>query len=582
MKKHYFIISSFIYLLFVTNILKAQTPTVTSFSPSSGAVGTLVTIVGTNLQHPTAFTIGGINAIVVSDTSVVPSNYGDTLVGLVMPGATTGIISVTTANGTITSTGNFKVTSTTCPNQQQGNKLTGKEVNENDAAYQGVSVSISADGNTAIVGGDHEGNDTGAAWIYTRSAGIWTQQGNKLVGKGSVGTYVYQGAAVSISADGNTAVVGGYGDSNNTGAVWIFVRNNGRWIQQGNKLVVTGASGPAYIGGSVSVSADGNTIITGGPGDNSREGAAWVFTRSAGIWTQQGNKLLGTRATGNASLGQSVSISADGSTIIVGGNGDSNGVGAAWVFTRSAGIWTQQGNKLVGTGAIGNYIYQGTSVSISADGNTAISGGTGDNTNKGAVWVFTRSAGIWKQEGNKLIDQKSTGVEYLGYSLSISADGNTAIIGGWMYTRIAGTWTQQGTILINSGTFQSVFISADGNTAIVGNDLDSNLMGAAWVFTQDSTTGIENISNQNSLTLYPNPSNGLFTIEMKSENLTVNSSVEVYNVLGEKVYSKTFSQTQGNNNTQINLSNNPSGIYLYRVLIETGDLISSGKFIIQK
>ena len=62
------------------------------------------------------------------------------------------------------------------------------------------------------------------------------------------------------------------------------------------------------------------------------DGAVWVFTRTAGVWTQQGPKLVGSGAVGHASQGKSVALSADGSTAIVGGLGDSE-VGAAWVFT---------------------------------------------------------------------------------------------------------------------------------------------------------------------------------------------------------------------------------------------------------
>jgi YVTN family beta-propeller protein len=62
----------------------------------------------------------------------------------------------------------------------------------------------------------------------------------------------------------------------------------------------------------------------------------------------------------------------------VGGYGDNGNTGAAWVFIRSNGAWTQQ-SKLVGTGTIYlNTTYQGISVALSADGNTAIVGGEGD------------------------------------------------------------------------------------------------------------------------------------------------------------------------------------------------------------
>jgi hypothetical protein len=128
------------------------------------------------------------------------------------------------------------------------------------------------------------------------------------------------------------------------------------FTQNGPKLVGTGAGGTtANQGQSVALSADGHTAIVGGPADinNAGGGAAWVFTRGGGVWSQQGDKLVGTGAVGTSvSLGFSVALSADGNTAIVGGPSDNAGAGAAWVFTRSGGMWTQQGGKLVGSGAV--------------------------------------------------------------------------------------------------------------------------------------------------------------------------------------------------------------------------------------
>lgn len=87
-------------------------PVITSMSPSSGAIGTVVTITGTDLGGLTAFTIGGVNAIVVS-------NSGTALVGMVMPGTVSGSASVTTAAGTGTG-GAFTTTAPTVPTSQQG------------------------------------------------------------------------------------------------------------------------------------------------------------------------------------------------------------------------------------------------------------------------------------------------------------------------------------------------------------------------------------------------------------------------------------------------------------------------------
>jgi len=100
---------------------------------------------------------------------------------------------------------------------QQGNKLVGSG---GLGEEQGGSVSLSADGNTAIVGGDL--SFTGGAWVWTRSGGVWTQQGNKLVGSGTMGDFGAALLGVSVSADGTTALVGGYLDNNAAGAAWVF------------------------------------------------------------------------------------------------------------------------------------------------------------------------------------------------------------------------------------------------------------------------------------------------------------------------------------------------------------------------
>jgi hypothetical protein len=399
---------------------------------------------------------------------------------------------------------------------QQGLKLVG--VGAVGSTNQGMSVALSADGNTAIVGGPGPNNadrdrspsagPAGAAWVFTRSGSVWMQQGDKLVGSSSEygGGLWSQGASVALSADGNTVIVGGPSDNKTMGAAWVFTRSGGVWTQEGDKLVGTGAyrAGepplPLGQGMSVALSADGNTAIVGGW----RAEAAWVFTRSGGVWTQQGKKLVGTGAVGNGRQGMSVALSADGNTAIVGGWSDNSKTGAAWVFARSGGVWTQQGTKLVGTAAVGSAC-QGMSVALSADGNTAIVGGPGDNPwdrslafglgAAGAAWVFTRGGGVWTQQGTKLVGTGGVGNGRQGMSVALSADGNTAIVGGFaddrgigaasVFTRSGGHWTQDKK-LVGTGAMaaSSVALSADGSIVMVGGSNDSGGVGAAWVFTR--------------------------------------------------------------------------------------------------
>jgi hypothetical protein len=367
---------------------------------------------------------------------------------------------------------------------------------------QGWSVALSADGNTAIVGGPDDPAYIGAAWVFTRSKGVWTQQGGKLVGTGAVAFPPFYFISVALSGDGNTAIVGRPNDNGQVGAAWVFTRAGGVWSQQGSKLVGTGAVGGAGQGHSLALSADGNTAIVGGPFDNATAGATWVFTRSGGVWSQQGSKLVGTGAVGSfVEQGYSVALSVDGNTAIVGGPDDNwsgftdTAVGAAWVFTRSGGVWSQDGGKLVGTFAVGN-AFQGISVALSADGNTAIVGGDDDFFGRGSAWVFGLLGGSWTQL-DKLVGVNGENA-FQGQSVALSADGNTAILGGfgdngyegaaWVFRGSLGDWRQQGRKLVGTGgsTGQvwqgySVALSADGNTAIVGGPLNSPY-GAAWVY----------------------------------------------------------------------------------------------------
>ena len=391
---------------------------------------------------------------------------------------------------------------------QQGAKLTG--TGETGAGTFGSSVALSEHGDTALIGAPEDATATGAAWVFTRSGGVWSQQGAKLTG-GEEGNSEF-GVLVALSADGNTALIGGWNDSGRTGAAWVFLRSGGVWSQQGPKLTGGGEIGEGGFGTSVALSADGNTALVGAPGDNGDEGAAWVFTRSGSTWTQQGEKLTGDEETGSPWFGYTVALSGDGKTALIGGWLDSSWKGAVWVFTRSGSSWAQQGKKLTGGGEVGEGMF-GTNVALSADGNTALIGGWNDNSvasgnqdysGKGAAWVFTRSGGVWSQQGPKLTGAGETGGGKFGTIVALSADGDTALIGGWndntskgaawAFTRTGGVWSQQGGKLTGTGEAGesrfgvSAALSADGDMALIGGLDDNSTRGAAWVFTRSGST----------------------------------------------------------------------------------------------
>ena len=320
----------------------------------------------------------------------------------------------------------FTLSSGTWTQQQ---KLQASNAGGND--WFGSCVSLSSDGNTALIGAEQEDTgytDGGAAYVFTRSNGTWTQQ--QMLQASYTNPYDKFGGSVSLSGDGNTALIGaklteGAG-AQNSGAAYVFTRYGGTWTQQ-QKIEASDFGAYDQFGYSVSLSLDGSTALIGAHLEDTVDtdaGAAYVFTLSSGTWTQQ-QKL---QASDAIYFGYSVSLSSDGNTAIIGAHleeTDNVDTGAAYVFTRSSGTWTQQQKIEASDRGVNDYF--GYSVSLSSDGNKALIGANlKDDT--GAAYVFTRSGGTWSQQ-HKLQASYPSADDGFGYSVSLSGDGNRVLIG---------------------------------------------------------------------------------------------------------------------------------------------------------
>ena len=144
----------------------------------------------------------------------------------------------------------------------------------------------------------------------------------------------------------------------------------------------------------MAISGDGNTVIAGAPLEDtggSNAGAAYIFTRSGSTWTEQA-KIQSSDVEVDDEFGASVSISADGNTVIVGADQEDTGAtdaGAAYIFTRSGSTWSQQAKIQASDLEASDKL--GVSVSISSDGNTVIVGANGEDTGgsgAGAAYIF--------------------------------------------------------------------------------------------------------------------------------------------------------------------------------------------------
>jgi hypothetical protein len=356
--------------------------------------------------------------------------------------------------------------------------------------------------------------------------GSWYQQAK--ISAGDTGYRNHFGNSVAISGDGNTAIVGAFRDDpvdsggttySNAGAAYIFTRSGVTWAQQA-KISAGDKSNPDFFGWSVAISGDGNTVIVGEYRDDPVDsegtiivgaGSAYIFTRSDVTWAQKAKISAGDKDRFDG-FGDSVAISEDGNTVIVGAPDSNDEVGSAYIFTRSGESWTQQAKIQAWDKDSGDYF--GISVAISGDGNTAIVGAVLEDpegvNEGGSAYIFTRSGGSWYQQAK--INAGDTGVyDLFGYGVGISRDGNTAIVGAsgndpegvtdagsaYIFTRTGTTWAQQAKI--NAGDTgdnvlfgYGVAISGDGNTAIVGADGDDpggvSMAGSAYIFTRSGVT----------------------------------------------------------------------------------------------
>jgi hypothetical protein len=346
-----------------------------------------------------------------------------------------------------------------------------EEPEEEASCGFGSSVSLSADGNTALIGGPRDNGYVGAAWVFTRSSSTstWSQQGSKLTGSGEIG-HAQFGRSVALSADGATALIGGPFSPH--GTAWVFTRAGSVWTEQGSQL--TGGEESRYFGRSVALSGDGAVALVGAPGESSHVGAAWVFTRAGSTWIRL--KLNGeAEESGEGRFGFSVALSSDGETALIGGRSDDSGAGAAWVFTPSGSTWAQRGQKLTGGGEEGGQAKFGYSVALSSTGETALIGGRGDSDHHGAAWLFAHSGGVWTQQDGKLTGHGEIGTGNFGASVALSADGETALMGGPTdNSRDGAAWafTEQPVPTVTSVTPNEGPTTGETGVIITGTRLD--------------------------------------------------------------------------------------------------------------
>jgi hypothetical protein len=357
-----------------------------------------------------------------------------------------------------------------------GNTLAVGAVNE-DGGGKGVNPVVKP-GKGAGKGGKGGGEtltNSGAVYVYTRTAAGWKQQAYLKASNAGEG---YQfGSALSITNDGNLLAVGSIGEASSAvgvngnqndssmpgaGAVYVFARKGGVWAQQAYvKSSNTGGPVVGYqFGYSVSLSSDGSTLAAGQTSDPSNatgingddkntsapdSGAVFVFGHDGDSWSQQAYVKPWNTTQRGVLFGYSVGLSANGDTMGVGTYDEDRGRGAIYVFNRKDGKWAQQTRLTASNAEPGDSL--GCSIGISDDGNTIVAGAfdedailsgiqppdAGGNdepsdTSSGAAYIFERKDGKWSQRAYvKAFNTREN--DQFGWALAISRDGNSIAIG---------------------------------------------------------------------------------------------------------------------------------------------------------
>ena len=394
--------------------------------------------------------------------------------------------------------------------QQQ--KLTASDAATNDRF--GYDLDISGDGNYALVAAPWENSQRGKAYVYLKSGTSWSQQAMLTADDG--GGNDYFGIGTKISEDGSTAVIGAKGAGsglNGTGKAYVYKRSGTSWTQQAALTASDAADGDLF-GYAVDISDDGNTIVLGAYGEDTggnARGQAYVFTRDSdegSIWTED-QKFQSDDIEDGDNFGFAVAISGDGNNLVVGVPfEDSNGssAGSAYVFTRDSSggsIWSQQA-KIQASDAAANQEFA-YSVDMSTDGNTIALGSRDDTggTNRGAAFIFTRSGSTWSQQA-KLENANEADYDIFaggGRGVSLSGTGNALVVGAYgdddngsqsgstfVFTRTGTTWSQAKQIATDDAAASdengfAVAIDKNGDTVLTGSYGKTSSTGAAYIWT---------------------------------------------------------------------------------------------------
>lgn len=304
-----------------------------------------------------------------------------------------------------------------------------KLTSPSSAIFDGFGQAVALSQGRALIGARYDGElgaEAGAAHVFVRSGAQWTLEASLRASDGAADDEFGQ----TVALFGTCALVGSaYADAAGdfSGAAYAFELVNGVWTEAAKLVPAEIEAGDVF---GFSVALHGDLAAIGAPGDDdlgTSSGAVYVFRREGTTWTLE-QRLTPDAPTSHVGFGHALALHAD--TLLIGTSGDDEqgeNSGAALVFVRSGGQWTEQ-QKLV-SGAPSPSAFFGFAVALAQD--FAVVGAYGDDhggvfSQAGSADVFRRNAGQWTAL-DRLIDVTPESAEYFGFA--VAASGESAFVG---------------------------------------------------------------------------------------------------------------------------------------------------------
>jgi hypothetical protein len=348
---------------------------------------------------------------------------------------------------------------------------------------------LSIDGDYAIAGSVYDDNRIGSAYIFKNTGSGWIYDTKLIASDGDTGDCF----GTSVSIDGDNIVIGAYGDNGNTGSAYMFKKTVNGWTEKEKLIALDDKMSQGF---GVSAYINGDYVIIGAPdffrGNANKGGSAYIFKNTDIGWTEEAKLTASDRASEDY-FGYDVSI--DGDYAIIGAYGDDSNTGAAYIFKNTGAGWIEETKITASDRETGDYF----GLDVFINGELVIVGSPNDDdngANSGAAYIFKNTGSGWVEELKLIASDGETG-DWFGRSVSMNE--NNVFIGAslddssgslYIFKNTEGGWIEEEKLTASDSETEDRFghtHSLSGDYLIIGSIYDDDETGSAYLFQRFTT-----------------------------------------------------------------------------------------------